>query len=430
MADEKKLNDKKSSWWFVLIVIIVLVIIVVIVIWWFNSATASIVNNDFINDETITNDTNSRKVNPKANVNNTSNERKITHCEDPKALLVKSCVKQYGLMEPVSPISPMTVVSSSLTPAQILSAYTNKSNVPDGKNIKYVIVVCCSTKGLQADLDLGCMRHGIRKKNIIIHELGSPHEMHTDDGWALEMRLDCLYSIPFLPNAEIHLVSAPSPSVGDLVNALQYTKTKIVADVVSMSWGIDESIVAQYNLQSLFQPVFATSTNRCYWFAASGDSFDLSFPSTHPGVVSVGGTTLVMKDLSRDGEYAWGEADGSGGGKGISDIYPRPNYQQATNSSSFRQVPDWCAVASSPGEQGVVVYYKGKAYRVSGTSLACPVSAAVVACGLSQRTQPRPPQAIFMTNVYATICPNKSFNSSLVGVGAIQNDFITFVRDM
>ena len=156
----------------------------------------------------------------------------------------------------------------------------------------------------------------------------------------------------------------------------------------------------------------------------TGSGIQVQFPTSSPWVTSVGGTSLA---IGRRGQYRWESSWGtvadklvrtrkgrhwqyappgrfaagfqSGGGGGVSTVYPQPFYQRGTvplslatklpkgarSRAPMRVVPDVSADANrSTGLViGLSVLRRGK-YRfagttVGGTSLACPTMAAIEA---------------------------------------------------
>jgi kumamolisin len=104
-------------------------------------------------------------------------------------------------------------------------------------------------------------------------------------------------------------------------------------------------------------------------------------------VLRVGGTTPSKKSKR---EIAWKEGDGlrqDGGGStggGVSEVFPRPSWQQAINIASVnpgslngRVVPD--VSANAAGGTGYFTVANGNAGVVGGTGAAAPLWAALIA---------------------------------------------------
>src|SRR5262249_36644131 len=102
------------------------------------------------------------------------------------------------------------------------------------------------------------------------------------------------------------------------------------------------------------------------------------WPAVSPNVMAVGGTTLSLSKGLYGSESAWG---GSGGG--YSQYVSEPGYQNPTQSSGKRSVPD-VAYNADP-DSGFAVYdsvrLSGQSgwFQVGGTSAGAPQWAALVA---------------------------------------------------
>ena len=239
----------------------------------------------------------------------------------------------------------------------------------------------------------------------------------TDDdmvGWAEEITLDVVEAHALAPGANITLVLAKSDADPDILSATQYAINNNLGDVISQSFGENESCVDS-NLLKAEHLLFAKATLKGMTLvAASGDqgaaqptcddtSFVLaaSSPASDPLVTGVGGTDLNAAGYclvsqgckpSKNpapgtylGEVVWNEFDSSWvSGGGFSVLYNQPFYQLlAFHSNKGRGVPDvafnasiehglltWLDVPGDPGN-GWVTF--------GGTSVGTPAWAAIVA---------------------------------------------------
>jgi kumamolisin len=123
-------------------------------------------------------------------------------------------------------------------------------------------------------------------------------------------------------------------------------------------------------------------------FVASGDGgsnpdqsggtsgpLQVDYAASDPSVIGVGGTTLTLDGAGNvTSEIGWSQ-----GGGGLSILFSRPTWQEATGlaSGTQRAVPDISATAD-PRPGGVTVI-NGQAQSVGGTSWATPVCAAFCA---------------------------------------------------
>ncbi len=244
-------------------------------------------------------------------------------------------------------------------------------------------------------------------------------------GWAEEISLDVLWAHAIAPGANITLVLAKSNDDADILSATKYAVDHNLGDVISQSFGEDESCMAP-NLLTQQHQVFADATKKnITLFASSGDegaaqpSCDgnswgkaASSPASDPLVTGVGGTELQAADyclpqLGCDpaanpapgthlAEIAWNEGPPFGDfqdffdstlatGGGFSILYDEPSYQKSTIHSPHdkqRGVPD--VSYSAAVLHGVLTYLDIPGippgfYRFGGTSAGSPQWAAIAA---------------------------------------------------
>ena len=139
------------------------------------------------------------------------------------------------------------------------------------------------------------------------------------------------------------------------------------ADIISISWGHCESEVSATSRAAADAEFQAANAAGVTIYVASGDegAFDcngslvegdltvsIDYPSGSPYVISVGGTTLsVRQDGTYHSEAAWANPlRGTGTGGGESAFYARPSWQQAAGidtSTVGRLVPDVAGPADS-----------------------------------------------------------------------------------
>jgi subtilase family serine protease len=244
--------------------------------------------------------------------------------------------------------------------------------------------------------------------------LTSFDETNTDMiGWAEEITLDVLLAHALAPGANIALVLAKSDADADILSATKYAVDHSLGDVISQSFGENESCV-DTNLLKAEHQLFAKATLKSMTLvAASGDqgaaqptcdgsSYVLadSSPASDPLVIGVGGTDLSAAGYctvsqgcnpkknpapgTYQGEVAWNEFGSSWvSGGGFSVLYIQPFYQLlAFHSSKGRGVPDVAFNASIT--HGVLAWldvpgdYTGW-ITFGGTSVGTPGWVAIVA---------------------------------------------------
>ena len=186
------------------------------------------------------------------------------------------------------------------------------------------------------------------------------------------------------------------------------------APVVSVSWGLceaEEGSSDAHSENTLFKQAAAQGQTV---FAAAGDdgsadcygsdgstALAVDDPASQPYVTGVGGTSLSA--IGPRQETVW-NSQGSGGGGGVSQLWPMPAYQNAAHVASAspcgatggcRQVPD--VAASSDPSHGYTVYCSvrsacgsGGWMAFGGTSGAAPLWAAAATllngnCGSGSR---------------------------------------------
>jgi subtilase family serine protease len=207
-------------------------------------------------------------------------------------------------------------------------------------------------------------------------------------------------------NLDLEVAHEIAPGAGLLdYNAPQATSSgadtfgavldRITADgqarFVSDSWGSCEADTPRADIQRDEQALEAAAARGISVFVAAGDtgaytcqqaadtnhSLSVSWPSSSPFAVSVGGTSLSLTATGAyAGETAWNDTlEQMGGGGGLSLDYRRPAWQVGpgvTNrfSTGMRQLPD-VAAAADPWS-GWDTYTGGAMTVAGGTSAATP----------------------------------------------------------
>ena len=198
--------------------------------------------------------------------------------------------------------------------------------------------------------------------------------------WNIEEALDIEWAHAMAPKAKIYLVEAASSSYSALLTAVSVANQLVAAaggGEVSMSWGGSEfSFETSHSYDGKF------TQSGVVYFAAAGDSPGVSWPSTSPNVVSVGGTTISRcqpnsPNCASPGAFQ-AEVTWQSGGGGPSVYEARPSYQSGISTivGTWRGTPDVAADANP--STGVWVYASPYWYIVGGTSVATPVWAGIV----------------------------------------------------
>lgn len=242
----------------------------------------------------------------------------------------------------------------------------------------------------------------------------------NEQGWAGEIALDVQWSHAIAPDANITLVLAKSNADADLLSVTRFAVEHHLGDVISQSFGENESCVDPTLLKQEHQVFAEAAAERITVLASSGDqgaaqqtcdgnswTQAASSPASDPLVTAVGATELfAAPDCSTafpcptphptpgtyDHETALNEPAGlftegnfSTGG-GFSVLYKRPVYQAGISSipAGHRGVPDIaitgsinhgvlasCAVCAGGTTPAFFVF--------GGTSVGSPVWAGLVA---------------------------------------------------
>jgi subtilase family serine protease len=251
---------------------------------------------------------------------------------------------------------------------------------PGKKQVKIAVIVAFTYSGLLTDLKT------YWQNNINFGPDSTPPKVNvytmpgakTDSGWAQEECLDVQMVCTMNPNADIWVVEAKSDSNSDLFAAVNYASQTLQAEVISMSWGMDDAVGL-----SAYSNYF-TNTNVCYC-ASSGDNNNVSWPSVLSNCISVGGTTMLWTPNTATGsssrtEYTWNSA-----GCGYATSVAQPTYQQNVSTITHikRAIPDVSLIANQ--NTGVYVVYKGSWYSFGGTSVAAPLFAGMISLANQKR---------------------------------------------
>lgn len=284
------------------------------------------------------------------------------------------------------PLATKPKATISYTPQQIRRAY-NVPNPQINASISPIItiIVAYHYPNLQSDFNRFCQQFNLPTKPLIISSLTK----QQNSVWALEECLDVQWAYAMNPNATIQVVEAKSNSIKDIFDGITYASNPPQGanikypDIISMSLGANE-----FNECSQVDTAFSQRSNICY-FAASGDTNPVSYPSSSPNVVACGGTTLYLnpQNNSRIGETTWQSA-----GCGVSKYFPKPNYQRSNQSLikyNNRCTTDIAAVANQ--STGVLVCYTNIFFIVGGTSVATPICAGIFSIAIGQRKYLRKP---------------------------------------
>jgi kumamolisin len=292
----------------------------------------------------------------------------------------------YILYAPTGSIVPAAQPAGE-TPASLGCVYNLVSNpvsgcpingttqVPTGGSGVIVIVDAYDYPSAAADLATFSNTFGLPQANFsVVYASGRKPTNGCRSGWQGEEALDIEWAHAMAPNAQIVLMEASSASNSALYAAVTAANSYIAAHggkgEVSMSWGGSETS------SETGSDHYFTQSGVVY-FASSGDSPGVIYPSSSVNVVSAGGTQV---NRNSSGAYTSQSAWSSGGG-GASAYESRPSFQNAIQSivGSKRGTPDLSF--DSSGGSPVAVYNSncyGGWLEVYGTSVASPSLAGII----------------------------------------------------
>ena len=295
-----------------------------------------------------------------------------------------------------------------LSPSEVRHAYGFDQIVNNhGEEQTIGIVIPFHNPNLENDLDVFSQKFGLPRctvnncawferrfypDGIIPVPPASPSILAL---FQLESALDVEWAHAIAPRARIVLVET-TDLVDDLMQAVDVAVTAGEANVISMSWGVQESIFRPARQHFLDQHFIKP---KAAFVASAGDSGNYSchgiaslcWPGSSPYVTSVGGTMLHLDSRGNyTAENAWkgtgtdstpGIVSGSGGGLSINEDVPA--YQLPFNTFGKRGVPD-VSYNANPNN-GFAVYnsnvFQGSAgwLEIGGTSAGAPQWAGLIA---------------------------------------------------
>jgi len=248
------------------------------------------------------------------------------------------------------------------------------TEVPTGGSGVIVIVDAYDYPSAAADLATFSSDFGLPAPSFSVqYASGRRPRNGCSSGWQLEESLDIEWAHAMAPHAQIVLMEASSNSNSALYQAVTAANSYIASHggkgEVLMSWGGSETS------SETGSDHYFTQSGVVY-FASSGDSPGVIYPSASGNVVSAGGTQVNRSGGNYTNQTAWID-----GGGGPSAYEPRPSFQNSISGivGSKRGTPDFSFDAS--GGSPVAVYNSncyGGWLQVYGTSVASPSLAGIV----------------------------------------------------
>ena len=299
---------------------------------------------------------------------------------------------------------------SCLTPHALRVAYsieplTEKGFTGKGQTV--VLIESFGSSTLQKDVDFFDKQFDLPP--ITVQQIDPIHEPQSGSnndrvGWAGETTGDVEIIHAIAPDAKIVVLVSPVDETEGTVGLpefrqlIQYTIDHKLGYIISESWGASEATLKDATGQTEVQKwdalyKQATTQDAMTILAASGDNGatdysnlqatqlattpTVSFPIDDPWVTSAGGTSLRF-----DGTTFSETSDHESGG-GLSAFFPEPVYQQQLPASvqhllhKQRGIPD--VSANADGVNPLAIYVQGQWSLGTGTSVAAPLWAGLIA---------------------------------------------------
>jgi subtilase family serine protease len=352
----------------------------------------------------------------------------------PAGTSVGPCSRYWGertstaFPNPYVPGAPLPWLICGYTPAQIDSAYgidrLRRAGL-DGRGQTIAITGAFFSPTIRDDANsfsrefgLPRLGHGNYRQVTAPGTSRIPKDPAETQSWYVEQALDVEWAHAVAPAAKIVYVGAANDA-GGLDQAVNEVVDQHLANVVSNSWGLPESLAPRGEIRAMNAVFQQAAAEGIGVYFASGDDGDnelaagkisAGFPDSSPWVTSVGGTSLA---ISRTGGYEWEAGWGTtttdwngtrwaprapgdfmyGSGGGPSHVFPMPAYQvgavplaDATWKGVARRAEPDLAMDADP-QTGVTfaqTYVEPNGRRriidswIGGTSLAAPLVAGVM----------------------------------------------------
>jgi subtilase family serine protease len=353
----------------------------------------------------------------------------------PAGTSVGPCSRYWGertssqFANPYAPGTPLPWLICGYTPAQINSAYgINRLRFAglDGRGQTIAITGAFFSPTLLDDANSFSRQFGLPRlgrwnyrERVAPGTRQYPQDPAETQSWYIEQALDVEWAHAVAPGARIEYVGAANDA-GGLDQAVNEVVDHHLANIVSNSWGLPESLAPRGEILAMNAVFEQAAAEGIGVYFASGDDGDnraaagrvsAGFPDSSPWVTSVGGTSLA---IDRRGGYQWESGWGTtttdwngkawspkapgefmyGAGGGPSHVFPMPSYQVGIVPSALatwrgvprRAEPD-IAMDADP-QTGVTfaqTYVLPNGRRriidswIGGTSLAAPLAAGVMA---------------------------------------------------
>jgi kumamolisin len=288
---------------------------------------------------------------------------------------------------------PAAQVADSFLPNNVARLYAFPTTVT-GKS-QCIALIELGGGFNQSDTTAAFGAMGIAPPTVVAVSVdGGKNTPEPDDGADGEVALDIQVAGGAAPGARIAVYFAPNTDAGfvDAITSAVHDTTNNPS-VISISWGSAETNWTQQAVQTMNSALQDAAGVNVSVFAASGDNLStdgvddgrahVDFPASSPWIIGCGGTSIAVNGDTISSETVWNDGS-SGGGGGISDLFPVPSFQQqanlppsVTDGQKRRGVPDVAGDAAPATGYRVVV--NGQTEVVGGTSAVAPLWAGLAA---------------------------------------------------
>ena len=183
-------------------------------------------------------------------------------------------------------------------------------------------------------------QHGLPMPEIkLVSVSGAPTSPSGIPRYDGEVALDSQIIGGIAPKAQQKIIFAPNTDAG-FIDAVTRGTFEAAGErptnSISISWGQAEEAWTPQAMQGLSTAFKKAAMKGISIFAAAGDDgavdnapsgrFNTDYPASDPNVTAAGGTRLLIERGQISSEMAWNSSGGATGG-GISQKFPRPDYQ-------------------------------------------------------------------------------------------------------
>lgn len=333
-------------------------------------------------------------------------------------------IRPYQTANPAPFTNPLPSATCGFTPKALNKVQKVDKVKQTGKGVTVGITMWCGASTLVSDTNHWSKDMGLptlKSGQVKIVEPTAPYNEYCEYNGAsdyTEVALDVQAIHSAAPAAKIVYSAATDPNDAPLLDALHRLIDDNGVDIVSDSWGGQESLLDDTTKAAYDQVFTQAAAQGITVLFSSGDSGDggagdgsfppaPNFPASDPWITSVGGTNIGttkngsmafesgwMTSEASEGDNVWGGWYYSyGAGGGISKLFAQPYYQKGvvpvkfSGSTPMRSYPDLSNLAD-PATGFLIGYTDTNGNymtgSIGGTSLAAPRTAGQLALAIQQ----------------------------------------------